>query len=114
MHRRLIAIVFIFLSVHSLAQHPLYINYKWFRFEDGLPQSFVSGLQQDKDGFLWIGTRDGLARYDGKAFKTFRQKNNDSLSLSYNVITDLFLDAQNLLWIFYVNEKVDCFDPAKQ
>jgi signal transduction histidine kinase/ligand-binding sensor domain-containing protein/DNA-binding response OmpR family regulator len=108
-------IIFIFLTFYSntTAQQPLYSHYKVFKVEDGLPQSFISGLAQDVDGFLWISTRDGLARYDGREFKIFRQNPNDSLSLSSNIITDLFLDAQNLLWVFYVNEKVDCFDPRR-
>ncbi|MGN6401006.1 MAG: ATP-binding protein, partial [Flavisolibacter sp.] len=97
----------------SEAQTPLYSHFKLFKVEDGLPQSFVSGLTQDQDGFLWIGTRDGLARYDGREFKVFRHDNNDSTSLSSNVIIDLYLDPQNLLWVTYVNNKIDCFDPRR-
>ncbi len=44
---------------------------KTFNVADGLPQSFISGLVQDSTGFIWTGTRDGLARYDGKKFKIF-------------------------------------------
>ena len=113
MYRRILAIIFFLFSIDSSAQQPVYATARWFKVEDGLPQSFVSGLQQDQDGFLWVGTRDGLARYDGKEFKIFRQQKQDSLSLSSNVITEIFLDAQNLLWIFYINKKVDCFDPRK-
>lgn len=40
--------------------------------QHGLPEYFVSGLIQDKAGFIWIATRDGLARYDGRQFKVFR------------------------------------------
>lgn len=78
-----------------------------------MPQSFISGLKQDADGFLWIGTRDGLARYDGREFRVFRHNNNDSTSLSSNVIIDLYLDPLNLLWVIYVNQKLDCFDPRR-
>jgi ligand-binding sensor domain-containing protein len=79
--------------------------------EDGLPQNFISGIIQDKDGFLWIGTRDGLARYDGRHFIVFRHQYNDSASLSSSVIAALVLDKQNLLWIVYDNNYLDCFDP---
>jgi len=106
-----VLIVFLFFS--AIAQRPLYSHFKLFKVEDGLPQSFVSGLAQDRDGFLWIGTRDGLARYDGRTFKVFRHDNNDSTSLSSNVIIDLYLDPQNLLWVIYVNNKIDCFDPRR-
>src|SRR5688572_7719541 len=113
MYARIFLIFFFFCSLSSRAQQPVYSHFKWFKVEDGLPQSFVSGIQQDKDGFLWIATRDGLARYDGREFKVFRNRSNDSLSLRSNVITSLYLDPQNFLWVFYINEKVDCFDPQR-
>ena len=78
----------------SGAQTPLYSHFKLFKVEDGLPQSFVSGLTQDQDGFFVDRTRDGLARHDGRKFKVFRHDNNDSTSLSSNVILDLYLDPQ--------------------
>lgn len=106
-------IIIILFYIQLAAQQPVFTHSSWIRVEDGLPQSFISGLQQDRDGFLWIGTRDGLARYDGREFRVFRPRNKDSTALSSNVIIDLFLDSQNLLWIFYINEKIDCFDPAK-
>ena len=43
-----------------------------FTVADGLPQSYVSGIEQDRHGFMWIGTRDGLAGYDGRSIKVFR------------------------------------------
>lgn len=113
MPRHAATIVLLLLSCCVLAQQPQFTHHKWFGVEDGLPQSFVSGIQQDQDGFLWVGTRDGLARYDGRDFTIYRQNQDDSLGLRSNVITDIFLDAGNLLWIFYVNEKVDCFDPRR-
>ncbi len=93
------------------AQQPLYTHSKRFTTDDGLPQSFISGLLQDADGFLWIGTRDGLARYDGRKFRVFRHDKTDSTSLTSNVIYGLYLDPQNLLWVMFGNNKLDCFDP---
>lgn len=106
-------LVCILLLMKVSSQEPKFTQYQEFKVEDGLPQNFVSGIQQDKDGFLWIGTRDGLARYDGHNFRVFRSKNADSLSLSSNLITGLYLDAKNMLWVFYVNDQVDCFDPSR-
>ncbi|RZK44013.1 MAG: hypothetical protein EOO90_01800 [Pedobacter sp.] len=74
---------------------------------DGLPQSYVSGLVQDRQGFIWIGTRDGLARYDGRSFKVFRSKSGNTSSLSANVIANLFLDDEDQLWIRYQNGDID-------
>ena len=110
--RRLPIIFILTISfIGSAAQQPRYTHFKRFTTDDGLPQSFISALAQDADGFLWIGTRDGLARYDGREFRVFRHDKTDSTSLSSNVVFGLYLDSRNLLWVFYENKTFDCFDP---
>jgi len=105
-------ILFFFLPVLTFGQkQPLYTHFKSFKVEDGLPQSFISSLVQDKNGFLWVGTRDGLARYDGREFKTFRHKANDPKTILSNVITGLYCDSENKLWIRFENAPFACFDP---
>lgn len=74
---------------------------------EGLPQSYVSGLVQDGQGFIWIATRDGLAKYEGRKFKTFRHRQEDTASLSANVITGLCLDREQQLWIQYEGGEID-------
>jgi len=93
------------------AQQPVFTHQQVFREEDGLPQNYISGIIQDREGFLWIGTRDGLARYDGRHFLVFRHQYNDSNSLSSSVISSLLIDKENLVWILYANNFVDCLDP---
>ena len=46
-------------------------QYRLLGIQDGLPNQKVHAIDQDRDGFLWIGTHDGLARYDGSSFKVF-------------------------------------------
>lgn len=77
---------------------------KNYRFEtitvdDGLSQSGVLCMVQDKLGYLWIGTQDGLNRYDGYSFKVFRNKEGDSTSLPKNFISNVFLDHEKNLWV---------------
>lgn len=67
--------------------------------KDGLSQADVRCMIQDNYGFLWIGTRDGLNKYDGRKFRKFLKDKNDSTSLSFNQITDLELDSIGNLWI---------------
>ena len=64
-------------------------NVKHLSVNEGLPQSFVSGLVEDDNGFIWVSTRNGLARYDGQVFKVFQHKPNDSTTLSSNIITHI-------------------------
>ncbi len=52
----------------------------------GLPQSMVNHVLQDADGFIWFGTGDGLARFDGSRFTVYKYDQEDSTSLSHNEI----------------------------
>jgi diguanylate cyclase (GGDEF)-like protein len=65
--------------------------------EDGLPQSSVNALAQTPDGYLWVGTYDGLARFDGFRFEVFRTANTAGLGNSG--IRALFVDPEGRLWI---------------
>lgn len=92
----------------SAAQQPLYTYYQRYSTDEGLPQSFISSMVQDKDGFLWIATRDGLARYDGRQFRTFRPPAADS-SLSTEVILTMLYDSRDRIWILFENSQLRCF-----
>ena len=82
--------------------------------DDGLPQGFVSGIVQDQEGFIWISTRDGLARYDGTRFKTFRFNNDTFPGISSNVIINLYHDRYNRVWVFHESGAIDCLDPRRE
>ena len=63
---------------------------------DGLPQDTIRAITQTADGYLWIGTEEGLARFDGYEFTTFDKRNGD---LPSNYITALAATADGALWI---------------
>lgn len=65
----------------------------------GLSHNRVNCILQDKRGFMWIGTDDGLNRYDGHNFLVFQNKPGQQPGISGNVITDLLEDSQGVLWI---------------
>lgn len=67
--------------------------------EDGLSQSSVGELLQDRHGFIWIATQDGLNRFDGRDFLVFRHDPADTATLDDNYITALAEDAAGDLWI---------------
>lgn len=67
--------------------------------ESGLSNNSVRVVYQDKRGFIWLGTYDGLNRYDGSEFKVFRNNLNDSTSLPHNYIYSIHEDADNNLWV---------------
>lgn len=70
-------------------------NFVAYSLEDGLPQSQVSDICQDRFGYLWIATETGLSRFDGLDFKNFSTDDG----LPDNEIDKLYLDSRNKLWI---------------
>ena len=70
-----------------------------FTIDDGLSQSSITCILQDRKGFLWIGSGNGLNRYDGRSFKVFYPQSGDSLSLSNSEILKLFEDSEGYIWV---------------
>lgn len=100
--------LFLFLFVLSQNLISQTYPYKHYTTDDGLSQNQVTCLAQDKQGFIWVGTKGGLNRFDGVSFEVFGKK--DGL-LSSN-ITKLATDRNGILWILsgkgltkYTNEK---------
>jgi signal transduction histidine kinase/ligand-binding sensor domain-containing protein/DNA-binding response OmpR family regulator len=80
------------------------------RTSDGLPNNSVRYLYQDSKGFLWLATLNGLSRYDGNSFLTFRPEIGDKVSLADNRIYDLTEDKNGFLWISTTPELFSCYD----
>lgn len=75
--------------------------YRIWSVESGLPQVSVTAMVQDAEGYMWLGTQNGLARFDGVQFKVFNTANTPNMPS--NLITSLLLDQQQRLWIGTVN-----------
>ena len=80
---------------------------------DGLSQGYVTAILQDRRGFMWFATRDGLNRYDGNTFVVYKHDPNDTRSLDSNFIQDLLEDDHGYLWIS-TNTGVNKFDPRTE
>jgi signal transduction histidine kinase/ligand-binding sensor domain-containing protein/DNA-binding response OmpR family regulator len=77
---------------------------------NGLSQSSVITIHQDKIGQMWFGTRDGLNKYDGNKFTIFRNNPKDSTSISNNDILSIQEDKSGNLWIGTYNG-LNCYNP---
>jgi ligand-binding sensor domain-containing protein len=78
-------------------QPMLFENYN---SDNGLSQNSCYAISQDKYGFMWFGTQDGLNRYDGREFKIYSAQNEIGKKLPSNIITSLFYETNtNLLWV---------------
>ncbi len=78
---------------------PNYFDFQHIRERDGVSLNITTSFLQDRDGFLWIGTFDGLNRYDGTHFVTFKRKKNDPTSLPSNTVQDVCEDHNGNIWV---------------
>ncbi|MFZ1292111.1 MAG: two-component regulator propeller domain-containing protein [Melioribacteraceae bacterium] len=81
-----------------------------FTEKDGVPGSQVSKVLIDKFGYVWIGTINGLARYDGYEFKRFYNDPNDPKSIKGLIIWSLFEDSKGRIWIASSPEILNLYD----
>jgi two-component system, sensor histidine kinase ChiS len=75
------------------------ISFEHLSVSQGLSVGLIKCILQDRLGFIWIGTDDGLNRYDGYSFTVYRHDTQDPNSLSHNVINCLYEDREGNLWI---------------
>ena len=93
----------------SPAQRP--IDFHNLSINEGLSQSIVFCITQDRSGYMWFGTEDGLNRYDGYDFMILRNEQSNSNSLSGNGIVSILEDSEGLLWIGTYGDGLNVFDP---
>jgi ligand-binding sensor domain-containing protein/anti-sigma regulatory factor (Ser/Thr protein kinase) len=102
----LIALV---LSVPSLAENHKY-TFRHLKVEDGLSQSTILTIIQDKNGYMWFGTGNGLNKYNGYSFVIYSNIIDDPSSISSNAITSIFEDSKGTLWIGTVDGVLNRFN----
>lgn len=98
----LLAIASVPVYAHSVALRPIYnqpIQFSHLTTGNGLLQSHITCILQDRRGLIWFGTRNGLYRYNGYDFQPFTRLINDSTSLPDNFVRALCQDRQGRIWI---------------
>ncbi|WP_462254903.1 ligand-binding sensor domain-containing protein [Ferruginibacter sp.] len=70
-----------------------------FTTKEGLSNNTIACLIKNNQGFLWMGTANGLNRFDGNAFDVFNNNPNDSNSIASNFIQSLYISSKNKLWV---------------
>lgn len=87
-------------------------QYTRFGIADGLSGDEVTAICKDTN-YYWIGTTDGLCRFDGTKFKVFRKTGNQQNTMSSNNIETLMFDSKGRLWLGYKTKGVDVFYPSE-
>lgn len=110
--RNLLAFVFVifflFQSIH--AQKAKRYSFTNYSVNNGLAAYQTTSVAQDAQGFIWIGTINGLQRFDGNRFLTFKHNASDNKSIPDNNISQLYCDRENNLWVLFGNGKIGIFD----
>ena len=90
------------------------ISFSHLSLEQGLSQSIIEQIVQDRTGFMWFATEDGLNRFDGYRFAVYRNVPGDPQSLGYNELKALYEDRDGYLWIGIFASGLNRFDPATE
>jgi signal transduction histidine kinase/ligand-binding sensor domain-containing protein len=103
--------IFLFLLINLVnAQQVKRYSFTHHGMKEGLASNVTSCVAQDEMGYIWIGTNNGLQRFDGVRYITFRAKKNDPASIPNNGIVQILFDKKNNLWIITADQKVGIFD----
>ena len=95
-------LIFLFFSQNIFSQFTTPV-FEYLSSEDGLPENSVTCILQDHLGYLWLGTQNGLVKYDGYSMQVYVPEKNDSTSISDGYILTIFEDKNNTLWIGTTN-----------
>ena len=107
---RLVALSLLAILSQATAARAQYGFESWTA-DAGLPQNIITGIQQTRDGFLWIATLDGLARFDGVRFTVFNKASTPGILT--NRFTTLYADRQGELWLGSEGGSVTRYTPQR-
>ncbi len=105
-------VLFAIISTLALPVAAQPLRFESIGIEDGLPQLSVTCMAQDDQGFLWVGTQSGLARFDGYEFKVFRSRRSRDNWLTDSYIEDLEVGPDGALWIATATRGINHYDPV--
>jgi len=86
------------LYLHCVFAQQHYQHFDKFTIQDGLPSNVIYSLLQDSKGYLWVGTTNGLAKYDGYKFTVFKQTDDEN-SIKGHKIETIFEDSAGYIWV---------------
>ena len=99
MKRFIAAAVMSTAAIAALSAEPNSLHFRNISIDSGLSDNMVLAIEKDKYGFIWIGTSEGLNRYDGYRFDIYRNHPDDPASLSSSFVNALYLDSEGKLLV---------------
>jgi len=94
-------LVFLLIEAHAVVGQADWNRetFKTIDIEDGLPSNSITELAIDKEGFLWLGTRNGVARFDGSYIRNFKENSSSRDALGSNLVSALEVDDRGWVWV---------------
>jgi signal transduction histidine kinase/ligand-binding sensor domain-containing protein/AraC-like DNA-binding protein len=108
--RTMLYCVFLLLSFAVEGNAQIKCKIEHYSTEDGLSHDGVMNIMKDRDGFMWFGTWDGINRFDGHNFVTYKTRPGDSSSLKINRVDNIKEDKYGYLWLEVYDNQVYRFD----
>lgn len=110
---------FLILSCHSLLhaqqkKDTVILEGQWLTAKEGLSQGMVSSILQDKEGYIWFATKDGLNKYDGYNITVYRHNPDDPFSLPDNYVTKIAEDTNGNFWVSTLLSGMYLFEKKKE
>jgi len=101
-------------AIASAQQRPGVVSFQRIAMPDQVPAHLGTAMVQDAQGLLWIGTQDGLVRYDGYGYKVFRPHAGDAGSLGGSYVRALYPARDGRLWVGTFSGGLSVFDPRTE
>ena len=113
MKKTLISVILLLAIAFSTyaQQHCFFTHYST---EDGLSQNTVMNILQDHKDNLWFATWDGINRFNGYTFKTYKARQGNYISLTNNRVDRMYEDRYGFLWLLTYDNRVHRFDPKTE
>jgi len=93
----------------NLAQLPKQYAFAHYSTTTGLGSNAVNSVVQDSTGFIWLGTSNGLQRYDGVKYLTFKHEHNNPRSIPENAVEQVLIDKTNRIWLLFASGRLGIF-----
>ena len=101
------------LAITAAGQGARQYTFTHYGVSSGLASNEATASLQDEYGFIWVATNNGLQRFDGQRYLSFRHEKDNPFSIPHNFVTQLLLDKKKNLWILTGDGKVGTFDTKR-
>jgi len=110
----IVLILLILLNISPILSQTKALQFEHYTIEQGLAQNSAFCILQDRMGFIWVGTEQGLNRFDGYDFKVYKFQYNNPNSLSNSYVNSIYEDAAGVFWIGTNGGGLNRFEPRTQ